>query len=48
VTGVFEIDLFALAETSKVPQTYTIRAYSGHQRSEPILSAIVTPEMLKQ
>lgn len=47
VTGQFEIDLFALPETSKVPQTYSIWAYSGEVRSAPVLAAVVTPEMLK-
>lgn len=47
VTGQFEIDLFALQETSKVPQTYTIWAYSGTARSTPVQAAVITPEMLK-
>lgn len=47
LTGQFEIDLFALPETSKVPQTYTIWAYSGAVRSTPVKAAVVTPEMLK-
>lgn len=47
VTGYFEIDLFALKETSKVPQTYTIWAYSGAVRSESATAAFITPEMLK-
>lgn len=47
VSGYFEIDLFALRETSKVPQTYSIWAYSGEVRSAPVLAAVVTPEMLK-
>ncbi|HEU0124301.1 MAG TPA: hypothetical protein VFQ91_27470 [Bryobacteraceae bacterium] len=47
VTGVFEIDLFAIDRVPKVPQTYTIRAYSGAVRSEPLKAAFITPEMLK-
>lgn len=47
VTGHFEIDLFALPETSKVPQTYSIWAYSGDVRSAPATAAVVSPEMLK-
>ena len=48
VTGQFEIDLFALPQTSKVPQTYSsIWAYSGEVRRTPVLAAVVTPEMLK-
>lgn len=47
VTGHFEIDLFALPETSKVPQTYRILAYSGEVRSAPAISAVVTPQMMK-
>jgi hypothetical protein len=47
VTGQFEVDLFALEETSKVPQTYTIWAYSGAIRSAPATAAFITPEMLK-
>jgi hypothetical protein len=47
VTGQFEIDLFALKETSKVPQTYTIWAYSGDVRSAPATAAFITPEMLQ-
>ncbi len=47
VTGQFEIDLFALPETSKVPQTYSIWAYSGEVRSAPATAAVVSPEMLK-
>lgn len=46
MTGQFEIDLFGLEETSKVPQTYTIWAYSGTHRSEPVKAAFITPEML--
>jgi hypothetical protein len=47
IAGQFEIDLFALSETSKVPQTYTIWAYSGAVRSQPATAAFITPEMLK-
>ena len=47
VTGTFAVDLFALPELSKAPQTYTIRAYSGEYRSEPATAAFIRPEMLK-
>lgn len=46
-TGTFEVDLFALKETSKVPQTYTIWAYHGDLRSAPAKAAFITPDMLK-
>ena len=47
VTGQFAVDLFALEETSKVVQTYTLRAYSGWIRSDAVLAAVITPDMLK-
>lgn len=47
VTGYFEVDLFALPEASKVPQTYTIWAYAGETRSAPATAAIVSTDMLK-
>jgi hypothetical protein len=47
VTGFFAVDLFALPETSKVVQTYSIWAYSGAVRSERVLAAVITPNMLK-
>ena len=47
VTGRFAVDLFALKQTAKLVQTYTIWAYSGAVRSEPVLNAIITPDMLQ-
>lgn len=42
VTGYFAIDLFALEETSKVPQTFTVWAYSGSERSQPITAKVTS------
>jgi hypothetical protein len=46
-TGQFEINFFDLPATSKVPQTYTIWAYSGDVRSDPATAAIISPDMLR-
>ncbi len=46
VTGFFNVDLLTLDASIGFPQTFAIWAFSGKSVSDPVLTAIVTEEML--